>query len=243
MFPQFRRTPFHHGERFRLPCSAAAGALWLCALAVPASAAQSGSAALTTDYLWRGTTQSQGDPAVQAGFKVASESGWYGSIWGSSVEFAPETKASSELDFIAGWSGSLSPDWAIDLNLTHYRYPSTTVDLDWTEAVGTLTWKQDYWVQVGHSSDALATGEAGTYAQLGAKLPLHESVRLEGAVGHYWLDDAYGDRYAHAQLGAVWNFASPFELRVTLHETDSKAERLFPGLAGSRVEAALQASF
>ena len=218
----------------------------LLALAfVPAAHAVTvgGSAALGTDYVWRGTTQTQGDPAVQAGVRVAADNGLYASVWGSNVEFAPETRASSELDFIAGWSGDLSDDFALDVNLTHYAYPSTTVDLDWTELLATATWKGNAWLQAGWSNDALASGEAGTYAQLGGRLPLGEAFRIEGAVGHYWLEDAYGESYSHAQLGAVWAFKAPFELRVTAHDTDSGAERLFPGLAGSRVEAALQASF
>jgi len=216
----------------------------LLATACPAHAATfNGSGALTTDYIWRGTTQTQGDPAVQVGFKATADNGVYGAVWGSNVEFAPETKASSEIDVTVGWGSTLTDDWALDLNLTHYRYPSTTVELDWTEAIGTLTLKQNYWAQLGYSTEALATDEAGTYAQLGAKFPLSEQVRLEAAAGYYWLEDAYNDGYAHAQLGAVWAFKAPYELRVTAHATDSSAKTLFPGLAGSRVEAALQAAF
>lgn len=217
---------------------------FLLALATPAAAGTlGGNATLTTDYVWRGTTQTQGDPAIQAGVKAAAGNGLYGSVWGSSVEFAPDTHASSEFDFVVGWAGPLADDWALDVNLTHYRYPGANVDLDWTELNGTVTWKQNYWAQVGWSNDALATDHHGTYAQLGARLPLNAQWRLEGAVGHYWLDDAYGDSYAHGQLGAVWAFKAPFELRVTAHATDDSAKRLFPDLAGSRVEAALQASF
>lgn len=223
----------------------AAGAFVLFVMLAPrADAADlTGNAAITSDYVWRGTTQTQGDPAVQAGAKLSGESGWYGSVWASNVEFAPETHASSEFDFVAGWSGVLAEDWALDVNLTHYRYPSTTVDLNWTELNATATWKRNYWLQVAHSTEALGTDEAGTYAQLGAKLPSGESFRIEAAAGHYWLEDAYGDSYSHAQLGGVWAFKAPFELRVTAHGTDSAAKRLFPGLAGSRIEAALQASF
>lgn len=229
----------------RTPALRAAAALSLAlVITAPAYAATvGGSAALTTDYVWRGTTQTQGDPAVQAGFKASADNGLYGAVWGSNVEFAPETRASSELDVTVGWSGNVAEDWALDVNLTHYRYPSTTVDLNWTEAIGTLTWKQNYWAQLGYSTEALATDEAGIYAQVGAKLPLNEQVRLEAAAGYYWLDDAYDDSYAHAQLGAVWAFKAPFELRVTAHATDSSARALFPGLAGSRVEVALQAAF
>jgi uncharacterized protein (TIGR02001 family) len=201
-----------------------------------------GSAAIASDYVWRGTTQSQGDPAAQAGIKLAGKSGWYGSVWASSVEFAPETHASSEVDFVAGWSGGVSEEWALDANLTHYGYPSTSVDLDWTELVATATWRDNYWLQVGCSNEALAADESGTYAQVGAKLPLGDRFRIEAAAGHYWLEDVYGDSYSHAQLSGVWAFKAPFELRVTAHGTDASAKRLFPGLAGSRVEAALQAS-
>lgn len=203
----------------------------------------SGNATLTSDYVWRGTTQTQGDFATQAGIKWAADNGFYVSAWGSNVEFAPETHASSELDLVAGWSGALSSDWALDANLTHYRYPSTTVDLNWTEVNATLTWKSNTWAQVGWSNDVMATDATGTYAQLGTRVPLGEAFRLEGAVGHYWLDDAYGDSYSHVQLGGVWAFKAPFELRVTWHDTDRAARDLFPGLAGSRVEAAIQASF
>lgn len=228
----------------RRPCGFAF-LMWSLSTAAPAQASDfSGNAALTSDYVWRGTSQSNEDPAIQAGVRVANTSGVYAQAWGSSVEFAPVTQASSELDLIVGWSGALSDALALDVNLTRYVYPSTTVDLDWTEANGTVTWQERVWLQVGHSRDALASDTAGTYAQLGARWPLTDTFRVEAAAGRYWLarDSGYDD-YVHAQLGAVWMFAAPFELRLTLHDTDSTAGRVFPGLAGSRVEAALQASF
>ena len=143
----------------RTPALRAAAALSLAlVITAPAYAATvGGSAALTTDYVWRGTTQTQGDPAVQAGFKASADNGLYGAVWGSNVEFAPETKASSEIDVTVGWGGALSDDWALDVNLTHYRYPSTTVDLNWTEAIGTLTWKQNYWAPVSYTHLTLPT--------------------------------------------------------------------------------------
>jgi len=211
-----------------------------CAFAADAS----GTAALTTDYVWRGTSQSNEDPAVQAGFKLAADNGAYAQVWGSSVEFAPETRASSEIDLVAGWSGALGDTLALDVNVTHYLYPSTTVDLDWTEANATLTWRTHYWLQVAHSNDALASDAAGTYAQIGARLPLDERFRFEAAAGRYWLDGASGyEDYTHLQVGAVWAFASPFELRVTAHDTGTAAERGFGPWAGSRIEAAVQAAF
>lgn len=237
-------VPRNNLTRHTIAVRALAGLVLCTGAAFQAQAATvAGSAAIANDYVWRGSSQTRGDAAVHAGFKATAGSGWYASVWGSNVEFAPGTHASSELDFIAGWSGSVNDDWALDVNLTHYRYPSTTVDLDWTELNGTVTWKQNYWVQVAYSNDALATDERGVYAQIGARLPVSATVRLEAAAGHYWLEDAYNDSYTHGQLSGIWAFKAPFELRVTAHATDSAAKRIFPDLAGSRIEAALQASF
>jgi uncharacterized protein (TIGR02001 family) len=224
----------------------------LCALALALGPARAnaadftGNATLTSDYVWRGSTQTHGDPAVQAGFKVAGASGFYGSVWGSSVEFAPETHASSELDFTLGWSKALSDDWALDVNVLRYQYPSTTVDLNWTELNSTLTYKNNYWASLGWSDEALGYDASGTYALVGAKFPVNDKLRFEAALAHYFLDDAVvaEDGYTHGSVSAVWAFHAPFEVRVTAHDTDSNAKRIFgDDFAGARIEAALQANF
>jgi uncharacterized protein (TIGR02001 family) len=226
---------------------AACAGIGLLVLASQAQAATlSGNATLTSDYVWRGTTQTQGDAAVQAGFKLVGDSGFYGSVWGSNVEFAPETHASSELDFTVGWGGALSDKWALDVNLLRYQYPSTTVDLNWTELNGTLTYDSNYWLSMGYSTEALGGEEDGLYTQVGARYPINDVFRIEGAVGYYLLDgySAAADSYLHGQLSAVWAVKAPLELRVTAHATDSNAEEIFGDeLAGNRIEAALQASF
>ncbi|UNK50253.1 TorF family putative porin [Lysobacter sp. S4-A87] len=226
---------------------AACAGIGLLAMGSQARAATlSGNAALTSDYVWRGTTQTQGDAAVQAGFKLAGDSGFYGSAWGSNVEFAPDTHASSELDFTVGWGAALSDKWAVDVNLLRYQYPSTTVDLNWTELNGTLTYDSNYWLSMGYSTEALGGEEDGLYTQVGARFPINDAFRLEGAVGYYTLDgySAAADSYLHGQLSAVWAVKAPLELRVTAHATDSNAEDIFgETFAGNRIEAALQASF
>jgi uncharacterized protein (TIGR02001 family) len=218
--------------------AACAGAALLLAGTSASAATLSGNAALTSDYVWRGTTQTQGDPAVQAGFKLAGDSGFYGSVWGSNVEFAPDTHASSELDFTVGWGGNLSENLALDVNLLRYQYPATTVDLNWTELNGTLTYRNNYWLSLGYSPEALV------YTQVGAKFPINDAFRIEAAAGYYYLDDVYDESYLHGQLSAVWAVKAPLELRVTAHATDSNAEDIFgKDFAGDRIEAAVQASF
>lgn len=222
-------------------------AIGLMAIGREASAVDvTGNAAIGTDYVWRGSSQTQGDATVQVGVKVAGESGLYASVWGSNVEFAPETHASSELDVTVGWGKAIGDDWAVDINVIRYQYPSTTVDLNWTELNGTVTYKGNYWLSLGYSDESLGYDADGTYAQVGAKFPVGDTFRFEAAAGHYVLDDAVVARkgYSHALVSAVWAFKTPFEARLTAHATDSNAEAIFgDALAGSRVEAALQASF
>lgn len=204
----------------------------------------SGNAALTSDYVWRGSSQTQGDPAVQAGFRAAAADGLYAAVSGSSVEFAPQTHASSELDVSVGWAGALSPDWSIDTNLLHYRYPSTTVDLNWTELNTTVTWRRDYWLSLGWSPQALGSRHDGLYGQLGARWPVNERLRLEAMAGYYALQDVRGGGYAHGQLNAVWRVTGPLELRLSAHGTDRRAKALFgDDLAGTRWEVAVQGAF
>ena len=237
--------------RWHAPLQATAALLALllpgigCAPGARAAELQ-GTATLTSDYVWRGSSQTLGDPAAQAGIRVVGGSGVYASAWGSNVKFAPDAGARHELDLGLGWSGALARDWTADVGLLRYRYPGNRAGLDWSELDATLTWKSRYWMTLAHSRRALGTAAVGTYAQFGAKWPLRPGFRIEAALARYWLDGSVlpVGGYAHAQLGAVWTLAAPLEFRLTAHATDGNAGRLFGGgNAGSRLEAALQASF
>ncbi len=205
----------------------------------------SGGLTLTNDYVWRGISQSNEDPAVQGSLKLSADNGLYASVWGSNVEFAPALEASSEFDLVLGWTGALGENAALDVSLVHYLYPGTTADLDWTEANATLTLASNYWLSAGWSNDALALDVDGLYLQAGARLPVGERFRLEGLVGHYDVDSATApDTYTHAQINAVWAVRAPLELRLSLHDTNRNGEALYgEALAGRRLEFALQTAF
>jgi len=203
----------------------------------------SGSAALTSDYVWRGSSQTREDPAIQAGFKYARESGFYASVWGSNVKFKPDNGATSEFDIALGWSGKIADDWALNAYFLRYQYPGSDVSLNWNEIDVAAAWRDNCWLAVGHSTNAMASRTRGTYALAGARYPINEKLRVEGTLARYFLDSAYADSYTHGSVGVVWAFEAPFEARLTLHGTNSAAERLFPNMAGTRAELALQASF
>lgn len=221
-----------------------AGALLLCGFTASAAAAElSSSAALTSDYVWRGSTQTRGDPAAQVGLRLAADTGFYASAWGSNVDFGATNNASTELDLAAGWAHPLNERIALDAGVIDYRYPGASGHPDWTELDLTATLDERYWLTLGGSTDALAGRENGLYSLVGARFPLGDRFRLEATVGHYALAGARPD-YTHASLSAIWSLNRAIELRLTAHATDHAAKKLFGrDNAGSRLEAAMQASF
>ena len=202
-----------------------------------------GSSTLTSDYVWRGSSQTLVNSAMQGRIAVSGHDGFYASVWGSNVDFGPQLSASSEFDIALGWSREIGEGWAVDVSVARYLFPGTTVDLDWNEVNATLTWRERVWLGAAHSNNAMASSDHGTYVSGGARIPAAAQVRFEIGAGHYAMSDALPD-YSHAWASALWAFKSPFELRITAHATGDAAETRFgPEVAGNRLEAALQASF
>lgn len=209
-----------------------------------AHAAQpSGSLTLTSDYVWRGSTQTLGKPALQLGGKIASDTGFYASAWGSNVDFGPAINSNLEIDTTLGWSHGIGKDWSLDANVLRYNYPRSRVGIGWNEVNLSTTWRDRAWLGVGASSNAMATRHSGTYSYAGVRIPAGERLRFELEAGHYALNDG-GHAYSRASASAIWKANKSLELRITAHATDAAARRRFgDDNAGSRLEAALQTTF
>lgn len=224
------------------------GATVLAVVVFAAPAAQavdfSGSAALTSDYVFRGISQTQGDAAPQLGAKLAFDSGFYGALWGSTVDYGDAIGSDAEVDLVAGWNHTFAERWNLDVNLTRFTYPGTRapLNLDYNEVITTLTLDQRWWLLLGWSENVLASGERGIYTEVGAKFPLNDTFRFETVAAYYDLDDAHGDSYSRAQLSAIYTLGQ-VDLRASGHWTSDSAKRIFPGVAGSRFEAAVSWNF
>lgn len=84
-----------------------------------------GSAAVTSDYRFRGVSQSGGDIAIQGGITVSHASGFYVGTWGSSIDLG-SLYGSTELDIFGGWTGEVSSGVTTDIGLLYYAYPNGT---------------------------------------------------------------------------------------------------------------------
>lgn len=107
---------------------AASATLLTSALIAPAAQAEiTANVALTTDYVWRGISQNQEDPALQGGFDYAHDSGFYLGAWAANVNFG---EASTELDLYAGWSTEFESGFGLDVGIIEYTYHGSDVASD-----------------------------------------------------------------------------------------------------------------
>jgi uncharacterized protein (TIGR02001 family) len=155
-------------SKFTKSTLAAASAFIAIMAANPAAAQEiegsgitiSGSAALTTDYRFRGVSLSGGDIAVQGSINLNHDSGFYTGVWASSLEGKLNPYGGTEVDVYAGWAGEVASGVSVDVSLVYYVYPNGVAgaDLNYFEPIvkvsgtlgpvdvtvgGSYSWKQD----------------------------------------------------------------------------------------------------
>jgi uncharacterized protein (TIGR02001 family) len=101
----------------------------VASFAAPAMAEESpfsANVSITSNYLYRGLSQTGNKPALQGGFDYAHESGFYAGVWGSSIswlsDFGVAANAGTEFDTYAGFSGEAG-DIGYDVGFLRYNYP------------------------------------------------------------------------------------------------------------------------
>ena len=98
-------------------------------ISLPTFAAVSANVSFTSDYIWRGMTQTDA-PAIQGGFDFEAESGFYAGIWGSNVNF--NNGAGSELDLYLGYGFEVG-SVGVDVGYISYEYIDSTPDATFDE--------------------------------------------------------------------------------------------------------------
>lgn len=175
---------------------------------------------LYSQYVFRGLTQTNEDPALQGGFDYSHSSGFYLGVWGSNVSWLKENATTTtsvagsyksggslELDFYGGYKGSIG-DFGYDVGLLQYYYPgdtnlSTDIKANTLEVYVAGSWK---WFTVKYSqavsNDVFGTKNAsGTnYWDFSASVPVGETGLTLGA--HYGIQTYKGrdNRLSDARL-------------------------------------------
>ena len=157
---------------------------------------------LFSNYIFRGISQTGGQPAVQGGFDWSHVSGFYAGTWASNVswleDFGQYNRSSLEWDFYGGFKQPFpgQDDWFYDLGVYGYVYPGRknpgVINADTWELYAAIGWK---WVSLkgswtvssnyfGIQPNGQKTNGTGYY-DLSATYPIGETgFSLLGHVGY-----------------------------------------------------------
>lgn len=178
--------------------------------------------ALTSNYVWRGITQSDGDFAVQGGADYTNGM-FYAGAWASSVDdFGAD--ASAELDLYAGVTPTLGPV-TFDFGVIGYFYPGAD-DIDFAELKGAASFSPTEAFSIGaaaYIADDFAgvDGDEGLYLEANAAYAFSEAFSISGAFGNQNVDGDLGESdYDTWNIGASYAFHGfGFDLRY--HDVDA----------------------
>lgn len=183
-----------------------------------------GMLAVTSDYVVRGVSQTQGNGALQADLHWNFPRGFSAGAFASQVEFLPG-KRSTEIDGYLQWHGALNADFDLGASATHYSYPGDPRPLsyDYDEFALTLAWRDQFriaasWIpslNLYSYEDGLAksrqayTLEAGWHRDLAKWADLSAGVGFYDPVGLDYASYGYGDvtlglKYGHWRMNLAW---------------------------------------
>ncbi|HSG93843.1 MAG TPA: TorF family putative porin [Methylotenera sp.] len=191
----------------------------------------SASVALSSDYVWRGYSQTDNEPAISGSFDYAHQSGLYLGTWASNVDFALNgDQAHIEMDAYIGYANQIGNSGIdYDVGVLRYIYPGTDGG-DWNEVYGNLSYHY-FSLFVGHSGDVYGSSESGTYYNLVFAYPLPADITLGAAIGYYDYDkQVFGsgapDSANDYRISLSKEFAG-FGLELSYTDTDSDGEDLY----------------
>jgi uncharacterized protein (TIGR02001 family) len=168
---------------------------------------------VTSNYIFRGISQTHGKPALQGGVDYAHSSGLYAGVWASNITWVKQylDSGSTEIDVYGGFKNSFADDWTYDVGLIHYHYAgsgsstrnnaavfSRLADPNTTEVYGAIGWKwltlkyshaisENFigWVPINRAGYLPNKESNGSnYLELNAAYDLGDGWGISGHIGH-----------------------------------------------------------
>lgn len=179
-----------------------------------------GGVTLTTEYVLRGISQTNEDPAVQGNIDFLA-GGFYVGVWGSNVEVSAiglgiETHA--EFDLYAGylWQGESGFGW--ELGAIHYEYPKHE-EINYEEYYASLLYKT-FKVKYSYADDFLGFGGEGHYVDGKLDIPLGKGFNLGLHAGYSTFADIVGLREYFDFRGGLGYTHGTFTVEVAYTDTN-----------------------
>jgi len=206
-----------------------------------AHAGTTGSVSVTSDYIFRGTTQTNQDPALQGGLEYAAESGAYIGAWGSNVSWlsdlsspAAPISSSLELDVYGGYRGKFNDTVSFDVGALYYwypgDYPSGFNSADTLEVYAGISVAASEKITLGAKYSVAATDLFGYadssgsgYLDLSANFVVAEGWTLGAHAGKQWIEGGGNDAFEYAdwKLGVTKAFSNGFSVGLAYTGTDA----------------------
>jgi uncharacterized protein (TIGR02001 family) len=201
---------------------------------------------LTSDYRYRGISQSRLKPALQGGVDYALPAGFYIGAWGSTIKWIKDAggDAQVELDLYGGYKGEIVKDLGFDVGLLQYVYPGAKTaawdalykDPNTTELYGALTFgsvtaKVSYALTnlFGNYDFTNAKESKGSvYGEVAASFDVGGGVTLTPHVGYQKVKNIANATYTDYSLMASKDF-SGFLVSAGIVGTDADKNFYQPG--------------
>jgi len=181
----------------------------------PSAVTISGGATLVSDYRFRGISQTDKRFAVQGTFTVAHESGFYATVWGSSIDDYVYNGSDQEIDLIAGYRTTVGGT-TVDAGGLYYYYPgSGGINSDFAEpyvsvahVIGPVTAKVTANYAFKQRALSIGSGKednlylAGDLGLAVPQTPVSLSAHLGHSFGPSYL--TIGDEYTDWSLGGTY---------------------------------------
>lgn len=198
--------------------------------------------AVTSDYVFRGVSQTEEEAAISGGVDLTYGS-FYAGAWASNVSFAGDDDTNAEVDLYGGFRTEAA-GWALDIGAVGYLYTNQpdSADYDYVElklaasrAIGPAT----IGAAVYYSPDFFGAAEdEATYVEANAAFSPADKWTISGAVGRQYVSSDFD--YTTWNVGAAYQLIDTVALDLRYHDTD---EHDFGTVYDSRAVASLKATF
>jgi uncharacterized protein (TIGR02001 family) len=206
-----------------------------------------GTVSLNNDYIFRGISQTDHNPALQGSINYTLETGIlgtsvYGGVWGSNLDFNDDAANNNhgghlELDWTFGFTGNiLDTGIGYTLGAIYYNYPGAKHGLsyDYWEFAPALNYAVNDWLSLtgglNYSPDFFAGSGTGYYPNGGVtvKIPVPDNwfaLSVFGLTGHQWIEhnSKFGaDDYQDWKLGVTVGIKN---ITLTAAYTDTNLDK------------------
>ena len=150
---------------------------------------------VTSNYMWRGVTQTNDTAAVSGGIDYAHDSGFYLGTWASNLD-----GGQYEQDIYAGYGFKAGPV-DLDVGYIKYMYPvGAAVQLDFDEVYVNASYEM-FSAGVAMTTSKEAGGaEDDLYMYVSAEFEVKKGLTLGLTYGDYDVDGGSADDYSHMQV-------------------------------------------